>query len=232
MLRLYKSMVRPHVEYCTVAWSPHYIKDKQLIEKIQRRFIKMIPGFRDKSYEEGLRILSLNTLEKKTKPSGSNLSLQMYKGLSRPSFKFLFQLTKHDRTRDHTLKLIKHCTSKSGFTSFPKEWSITWTNPSLRLAVWIHSNGVYIITKITRWTYLWINIRMVLGRIRCRVLVRLYQVNNHVNTIHKRKLCTTYMVLMVVCYQNVGLRIFHDSGNDNKTDFAGSYFYWYLHVCR
>ena len=39
MSRLYKSMVRPHVEYCTVAWSPHYIKDKQLIEKIQRRFI-------------------------------------------------------------------------------------------------------------------------------------------------------------------------------------------------
>ena len=36
MLRLYKSMVHPHVEYCMVAWSPHYIKDKQLIEKIQR----------------------------------------------------------------------------------------------------------------------------------------------------------------------------------------------------
>jgi len=51
---------------CTVAWSPHYIKYKQLIEKIQRRFVKMIPGFRDKSYEEGLlRILRLNTLEKR-----------------------------------------------------------------------------------------------------------------------------------------------------------------------
>jgi len=60
MLRLYKSMVHhPHVEYCTVAWSPHYFKDKQLIEKIQRRFIKMIPGFRDKSYEDGLWIVRL-----------------------------------------------------------------------------------------------------------------------------------------------------------------------------
>jgi len=65
MLRLYKSTVRPHVEYCTVAWSPHYVKDKQLIEKIQRQFIKMIPGFKDLSYEEGLRILRLNTLEKR-----------------------------------------------------------------------------------------------------------------------------------------------------------------------
>jgi len=31
MLRLYKSVVRPHVEYCTAAWSPHYAKDKALI---------------------------------------------------------------------------------------------------------------------------------------------------------------------------------------------------------
>jgi len=52
-------------EYCTVAWSTHYIKDKQLIEKIQRRFVNMIPGFRDKSYEEGQRILRLNTLEER-----------------------------------------------------------------------------------------------------------------------------------------------------------------------
>jgi len=39
---------------------------KQLIEKIQRRFIKMIFGFRDKSYEEWLRILRLNILEEMT----------------------------------------------------------------------------------------------------------------------------------------------------------------------
>ena len=33
LVKLYKTLVRPHVEYCTVAWSPHYIKDKELIEK-------------------------------------------------------------------------------------------------------------------------------------------------------------------------------------------------------
>jgi len=57
-----RCLVHPHVKYCTVTWSTHYIKDEQLIEKIQRRFIKIIPGFRDKSYEEGLRIIRLNTL--------------------------------------------------------------------------------------------------------------------------------------------------------------------------
>ena len=84
MLRLYKSMVRPHVEYCTVAWSPHYIKDKQLIEKIQGRFVKMIPGFRDKSYEEGLQILCLNTLEERRNQANLIFLFKMYKGLTLP----------------------------------------------------------------------------------------------------------------------------------------------------
>ena len=36
MLRLYKSVVRPHLKFCTAAWSPHYTKDKALIERIQQ----------------------------------------------------------------------------------------------------------------------------------------------------------------------------------------------------
>jgi len=35
MLSLYKTLVRPHVEYCISAWNPHYIKDKELIQKVQ-----------------------------------------------------------------------------------------------------------------------------------------------------------------------------------------------------
>ena len=94
ILRLYKSMVRPHFEYGTyVEWSPHNVKDKQLTEKIQRRFIKMIPGFEDLSYEEGLRILRLSTLEERRNRADLILLFKMYKELSRPPFESLFQLT-------------------------------------------------------------------------------------------------------------------------------------------
>jgi len=41
-ISLYKTLVRPHVEYCVSAWSPYYKKDKELLEKVQRRFTKII----------------------------------------------------------------------------------------------------------------------------------------------------------------------------------------------
>ena len=40
MLRLYKSLVRPLVEYCTVAWSPGYNKDKATLRKFREGLLK------------------------------------------------------------------------------------------------------------------------------------------------------------------------------------------------
>ena len=45
MVNLYKSLVRPHLEQCVSVWSPHYQKDKELLERVQHRFTRMIEGF-------------------------------------------------------------------------------------------------------------------------------------------------------------------------------------------
>ena len=42
MLRLYKSPVRPHLEFAVSAWSPYYSKDKQLLERVQHRFTSVM----------------------------------------------------------------------------------------------------------------------------------------------------------------------------------------------
>ena len=52
MVPLYKSLVRPIVEYCTPAWSPHYIKDKQILERIQHRFTRLIPDVGQLPYND------------------------------------------------------------------------------------------------------------------------------------------------------------------------------------
>ena len=48
---LYKAMVRPHLELCIHAWSPYLRKNIDMLETIQRRATKLIPGLRDLRYE-------------------------------------------------------------------------------------------------------------------------------------------------------------------------------------
>ena len=55
MVRLYKSLVRPHLEYCVSAWSPHYLKDKELLERVQHRFTRMFKDLRERNYDERLK---------------------------------------------------------------------------------------------------------------------------------------------------------------------------------
>jgi len=63
MLNLYKTLVRPLLEYCISAWSPHCQKDKKLLEKVQHRFTRMITSLELLQYEARLQKLGLWTLE-------------------------------------------------------------------------------------------------------------------------------------------------------------------------
>ena len=59
MKRLYTSMVRPHLEYSNTVTYPRLEKDKKLLERVQRRTTKLIPGFKDLPFEERLKRMKL-----------------------------------------------------------------------------------------------------------------------------------------------------------------------------
>ncbi len=48
---LYRSLVRPHIEYANQVWAPYLKKHITSLENIQRRATKLIPAIKKKSYE-------------------------------------------------------------------------------------------------------------------------------------------------------------------------------------
>lgn len=64
-VRLYKQYVRPHLEFCTPAWSPWTVGDVELLENVQRKMVGMVSGLRTRDYTERLKELGLQTLEER-----------------------------------------------------------------------------------------------------------------------------------------------------------------------
>ena len=61
-LSLYKTLVRPHLEYANCVWSPFFKMDITRLEKVQRRSTKIVPSLADLPYAERLKQLNLPTL--------------------------------------------------------------------------------------------------------------------------------------------------------------------------
>ena len=62
LINVYKSFIRPKLEYASVVWSPHSATVNAIVENVQRRFTKRINGIAYLSYEARIRHLQLPSL--------------------------------------------------------------------------------------------------------------------------------------------------------------------------
>ena len=65
MLTLWKSLVIPHLDYCSQLWSPKESKFIQLIEDVQKSFTRKIKGLCNQDYWERLKSLKLYSLQRR-----------------------------------------------------------------------------------------------------------------------------------------------------------------------
>ena len=65
MLQLFKSLVRPILEYCCLVWDPSKSGDIKSIENVQRCFTRRLDGMQNLDYWERLKVLNLMSLQRR-----------------------------------------------------------------------------------------------------------------------------------------------------------------------
>ena len=60
---LYKTCIRPHLEYCIQAWSPYLAKDIDVLQRVRKSATDLIPKLRKYCYTDRLKLLGLTSLK-------------------------------------------------------------------------------------------------------------------------------------------------------------------------
>jgi hypothetical protein len=109
IIPLYKSLVRPHLEYCIQAWRPFLKKDITTLEKVQRRATKLVEELKSLSYEERLVACDLQYLEERRNRGDLIEVHKLVTGSDKiPPSKFFTPLETTHSQRGHNKKFFKH----------------------------------------------------------------------------------------------------------------------------
>ena len=113
---LYKTIIRPHLEYGNVVWHPRYKGDEEKIESIQRRASKLISELKPLEYSERLKRLDIPTLYYRRARGDMIECFKYLNGIYNIKCE-LFMLDRNSKTRGHKLKQKNHpCSQQSDRT--------------------------------------------------------------------------------------------------------------------
>ena len=92
LVPLYKTFVRPKLEFAVQAWSPWREGDKKVIEKVQERMVRMLSDARGKTYEEKLHDAGLTTMTERRERGDAIETFKTLKGFNKVDKNRWFQI--------------------------------------------------------------------------------------------------------------------------------------------
>ena len=104
---LYKTYVRPLLEYCSAIWSPYLAKDIDVLEKVQMRATRLIRGIGNLSYGQRLKSLGMYTLFSRRQRGDLIEVFKILNGFYNVKPNEFFTPAVSTNTRGHHMKLFK-----------------------------------------------------------------------------------------------------------------------------
>jgi hypothetical protein len=89
-VKLFKTYVRPHLEFCTPAWAPWTQGDTDCIEKVQIKMVSMISGLQSDTYADRLAEIGLDSLKERRHIADMVLMNKMAHGVGDFGFSEIF----------------------------------------------------------------------------------------------------------------------------------------------
>ena len=129
-LILYKSLIRPQLEYGSNVWSVIYKKEEAKLENVQRRATKILKCLKDKDYNQRLKHLGLPSLEYRRQRSDLIQVYKIIKNIDRVDKNKLFPSSRtQNTTRGHDFKIYKKtCRTNLRKFSFSQRIVNPWNN--------------------------------------------------------------------------------------------------------
>jgi hypothetical protein len=127
--KLFKTLVRPHLEYGNIIWNPRFKKDINAIESVQRRATKLVGQLRNLSYEQRLKTLKLPSLAYRRFRGDMIEVFKLLHHKEDINYEVFFELNNNANTRGHGYKLkVKSCRTEIRKHFFSLRVISDWNN--------------------------------------------------------------------------------------------------------
>ena len=126
-VKLYKSLVRPILEYGNVIWYPYLKRQSVAIEKVQRRATKLLPSLRNLCYEDRLGQLKLPSLKHRRLRGDLIQTYKIFNNMDDIAPERFFRVNPCTTTRSTGNKIyIEYCKTNTRKYSFSHRVAHAW----------------------------------------------------------------------------------------------------------